>query len=477
MRRSLAIASAAAVACVAAGTSLAAQGSAVMTHGSCATALAGAGVAQPCDDGSAILFNPAALVHSPSLITVGVTPITADAEFTYDRTGETISRDKSTTNVPFAYASYRFSDRVAAGVGLFAPYGLGLDWPACTVNELNSNSCSGPNFEGRFVSYDTKLTNIYVQPTVSVAATPWLSLGAGVDYVSAEIDINQRLDLAEQPLPALPGVPAGTRFGSVGVRAGTDFADAHLNGSGSGLGVHVGAQARVAPWLSVGARYLSAVDIDYDGSARFEQINTSVVVPFGSSVILVDTVVAKQFAQGQALSNQSVATGLTLPSQLVVGVALNPMPRLRVVADYQWTGWSSFDEAPLDFERLTDQTLVLDYQDTDTWRLGAEYGATDALALRAGFIYNTAAEKDYSVSPLLPEAERNYYSAGIGYRLGRGLRIDAAYQLVDQADRRGRVRGRTPGMTEAELEARNVGVYHSEVHLWNLTLSYRFGGR
>jgi long-chain fatty acid transport protein len=161
----------------------------------------------------------------------------------------------------------------------------------------------------------------------------------------------------------------------------------------------------------------------------------------------------------------------------VVGVALTPIDRLRVVADYQWTGWSSFDEAPLDFEFLTDQTLVLDYQDTDTWRLGAEFGATDALSLRAGFIYNTPAEKEFSVSPLLPEAERNYYSAGIGYRFGRGLGVDVGYQLVDQADRRGRVRGRAPGMTDAELEARNVGVYDSDAHLWNVTFSYRFGGR
>lgn len=472
MRRSLAIASAAAVACVAAGTPLAAQGSAVMVHGSCATALGAAGVAQPCDDGSAILFNPAALVHSPTLVTLGVTPITADAEFTYDRTGETVGRDETTTNVPFGYASYRFSDRIAAGIGLFAPYGLGLDWPACTVEEINTSSCTGPNFEGRFVSYDTRLTNIYIQPTLSVAAAPWLSLGAGVDYVSAEIDINQRLDLAEQALP-LPGVPPGTTFGSVGVRPGTDFADAHLNGTGSGLGFHLGAQARLAPWLSVGARYLSEVEIDYDGSAGIQQISTGVVLPNGAQA---DPLLAARFTAGQALADdQTIATSLTLPSQLVVGVALAPMERLRVVADYQWTGWSSFDEAPLDFEFLPDQTLVLDYQDTDTWRLGAEYGATDALSLRAGFIYNTPAEKEFSVSPLLPEAERNYYSAGIGYRLGRGLSIDAGYQLVDQADRRGRVRGRAPGMTDAELEARNVGVYHSEVHLWNLTLSYRFG--
>lgn len=473
MRRSLAIASAAAIACVAAGTPLRAQGSAVMTHSSCATAMGGAGVADPCDDGSAILFNPAALAQTSSLITVGYTSITAGGGFTYDRTGESLEREEGSTGVPFLYAAYRFSEKLAAGIGVFAPYGLGIDWPACSVEEINANSCTGTNFEGRFVSYDTKLTNIYIQPTVAFQATPWLSVGAGVDYVSAEIDINQRLDLSEQPLP-LPGVPAGTTFGSVGVRPGTDFADVGLNGTGSGLGFHLGAQARVSPWLAVGVRYLSEVEIDYEGDGDFTQVTTGVVLPNGAQA---DPLLAAQFGAGQALSDQTVTTGLTLPQQVVVGVSLNPMERLRIAADYQWTGWSSFDEAPLDFERLTDQTLVLDYQDTDTWRLGAEFGATDALALRAGFIYNTAAEKDFSVSPLLPEAERNYYSAGLGYRFSRALGVDLSYQHVDQADRRGRVRGRTPGMTEAQLEARNVGVYDSDAHLWNVTFSYRFGGR
>ncbi|HST59140.1 MAG TPA: hypothetical protein VLK84_10635, partial [Longimicrobium sp.] len=94
MRRSLAVASAAAVVCVAAGTPLRAQGSAVMTHSSCALALGGAGVADPCDDGSAILFNPAGLAQTPSLITVGWTGVTAGGDFTYDNTGERIEREE-----------------------------------------------------------------------------------------------------------------------------------------------------------------------------------------------------------------------------------------------------------------------------------------------------------------------------------------------------------------------------------------------
>lgn len=469
MRRSLVLATAAAAAL--AGGPLHAQGSAVMTHSSCATAQGAAGVAAPCEDGSAILFNPAGLAGSPSLVTLGWTGITAGGSFTYDRTGETVDRRSSTTSVPFGYAAYRFTPRLTAGIGVFAPYGLGIDWPVCGVAETGAGTCTGTNFEGRFVSYDASLTNIYVQPTVGFQATRWLSVGAGFDYVRGDIEINQRVDLAGVPLP---GAPQGTTFGTVGVRPGTDFADASIGGSGTGYGFHLGALARMSPRFSVGARYLSQVEVDYEGDAAFTQIATGVLLPNG---VPVDALLAAQFATGAALGAQGVRTGLTLPPQFVVGVGFGATDRVRLVGDYQWTGWSTFDEAPIDFETGADETLVLDYQDAHTFRLGGELAATDALALRAGFIYNTAAERDFSVSPLLPEAERNYYSLGLGYRLTRGLGIDVGYQLIDQSDRRGRVRGRAPGLTEAELEALNVGAYTADAHVLNVTLSYRFGGR
>lgn len=468
MRRLLALAVALAAL---AGSSVHAQGSGVMTHGSCASAMGAAGVAAPCDDGSAVLFNPAGLAGAPTVLTVGWTGITTGGSFTYDATGETVERERGTTSVPFFYGAYRASPRLSVGAGVFAPYGLGIDWPVCTVDEVNAGTCTGPNFEGRFASYDASLTNLYVQPTVAYQATPWLSVGAGVDVVLADIEINQRLDLAEQ---AAPGAPPGTTFAALGVPSGTDFADASIAGSGTGFGVHVGARAQLSPRLRVGARYLSAVEIDYDGDAAFTQVNTGVVLPNGAPV---DALLAGQFAAGAPLSTQDVKTGLTLPPQVVVGVGVDATDRLLLVGDYQWTGWSSFDEAPIDFAVGPDQTLVLDYRDAHTVRLGGAFDATDALVLRAGFIYNTAATRDYSVSPLLPEATRTYYTLGAGYRLMPGLGIDVGVQLIDQADRRGRVRGRAPGLTEAELEVLNVGVYSSTASVVNVTLSYRLDER
>jgi long-chain fatty acid transport protein len=108
--------------------------------------------------------------------------------------------------------------------------------------------------------------------------------------------------------------------------------------------------------------------------------------------------------------------------------------------------------------------LNLNYRDANTFRLAAEYAATDALALRAGFRYNTAATP--RATPFLPEGERNYYTVGLGYRFTPRLAADFAFQLINQPDRRGAVR---PG-------GNSVGVYESSGQVFGFTLSYKFGG-
>lgn len=471
MRRSLFVAGATLAAAVAAVPSLGAQGSSVLTHSSCIMARGGAGVAAPCADASAVLFSPAGLAMQPSTLGLGIAGVTQQREFTYDITGETLQTDEQTTPVPYGFLNYRVNDRLAVGIGVSAPYGLGIEWP---IEEDRS-------FEGRFVTYDTDLRNIYIQPTVAFQATPWLSVAGGVDIVRASIEINQRLDLAATPTGALNPLGQPIRFANLGIPAGTDFADAKLSGDGTGYGFHLGAIARFSDRFSVGARYLSKVEVDYEGDVVFEPVPTGLTLAAGNPFNVpagtpVDALVASQFQTG-ALVDQGLATSLTLPDQFVVGVAVRPVPMLQLLADYQWMGWESFDEAPIDFAASPDQVLVLDYQNTDTWRLGAELMPNPALTLRGGYIYNTAAEKEFSVSPLLPEAERNYYTAGLGYRFANGLGVDVGYQHIDQSDRRGRVRGRDPGLTEAELQALNVGVYSVDANVLGITLSYQFGGR
>jgi long-chain fatty acid transport protein len=471
MRRSLVMAAAVyAALCACAPSRAMAQGSGVMTHGSCATALGAAGVAHPCDDGSGILFSPAGLVQHAGVVSGGVTGITTSGSFTYDFEGQRIDRESSTKLVPWGFATHHLRPKLAVGIGAFAPYGLGVEWPL--------------NFEGRFTSYDTDLKNIYVQPTIAYQVHPRLSLGVGLDYVRSSLTIHQRADLAFAPTTT-PGVT----FGNLGVPVGTDFADAELAGTGHGITFNAGAVLKLTERAELGMRYLHRTRVDLSGKASFSRILTGVVLPGGNPIsqpgnpygfpagspVPVDSLLGGQFASGGALAGQGLSTSLTLPYQLVVGLAVKPVDALRLVADYQRTGWQAFDSARIDFAGAgPDQTLILDYQNTSTYRFGADFSATPALNLRAGFIFNTAAERAASVSPLLPEAERNYLTAGVGYRAGP-LALDVGYQHIHQADRRGRTRSRTSfAQTPQQL---NVGVYHVKAHVLNATLAYHFGGR
>jgi long-chain fatty acid transport protein len=376
---------------------------------------------------------------------VGVSLVNSSNTFRYDPgyslADPTIRREAETVPVPQAFVNYRASDRLAVGLGVFAPYGLGLKWEVCDIADANNPAACLPenNFEGRFTGYDNAFRGIYIQPTVAYQLVPGrISVGAGLDYVRGNIEVHQRAD-----------VPAS------GLR-GLDVADATLKGEGTGFTFHVGGIARLTERASLGVRYLHSVEVEMDGDADFEP------VPTGNAGI--DALIAAQIASG-VLGDQGIGTTMEFPSQLVVGISLAATPRLNLMADYQRTGWESFDQLDIDFENANanDRVLNLDYQNTNTFRLAADFAATEALALRAGFRYNNEASP--RATPLLPEYERNYFTAGLGYRLTRALGLDLAYQYVRQPDRRGSVRPGEP----------SVGVYTADAQVFGVTLSYLFG--
>lgn len=441
--------------------SAAGQGFGVYEQGACVMGRAGAGVASPCADGSSIFFNPANIAATPDVVSVGGTLILPRGGFTNDVTGIRGDLEDKVYPVPNVYLVKRFAgrgavDRIAAGIGLFAPYGLETQWPT--------------TFEGRFLGYKSVIRALYVQPTAAVRILDRVSLGAGLDVDFAHVELRQRVDLSAQE--AAPGVT----FAALGVAPGTDFADADLSANATKLGFHLGASARVADWLDVGVRYLSRQTVSFDdGDVRFAQVSTGLVVPADLPGIPagtpIDQLVAPEFAPGGPLSEQRATTRIRLPDQLVMGVAVTPIPRLRLLGDLQYTHWKVFDQVVIDFERLPQQVLRQDNDDVWDFRLGGEYDLRPSLTLRGGWYTHDAAEPFYAVTPNLPEGGRTSFTVGLGARAGARFRIDAAYQYIDQADRRGRT---VPLTAVNPTPAVNNGLYTFHAHLFGATLSYLF---
>src|SRR2546430_7411494 len=231
---------------------------------------AGGGVGAPCSEGSAMFFTPAGLAGlTGGRVTVGVTLIDIQGGFTDDVFQQHTSLDDPLIGVPQLYVSYGATSKLGIGVGLFSPYGLETKWPL--------------TFDGRFAGYKNFLRSIYIQPTLAYQLTPRLSLGAGLDIVLGKGERNQRLDLAQAPVPVTvvpvpPGSPPAG-FGQFGIAPGTDFADAHLEATKTTVAAHFGATFKVNERLSLGANFLTQATFDYSGTATFTQVPTNLVVP------------------------------------------------------------------------------------------------------------------------------------------------------------------------------------------------------
>lgn len=452
---------------------LAAQGSAVYTQSACMNARNGAGIAAPCSDGSAVYYNPAALAVQNGAASIGATILEQSGSFTYDTSGLVIEREPGTSVVPHGWATWRPAERLGVGIGVWAPYGLAIDWPVCPPDR----STCATNFEGRFVGYDQSLEGLYLQPTVAYEVVPGLlSIGAGVDIVKGDVEIARRIDLAQQD--AGPFV-----FANLGIPRGVDFADARMTGDAWGFTGHVAALVQLGAF-SFGVRYLHSTTLDFEGEADFTQVATGRLIgplpPIVPTAMQLDDFIraAGTFDDGGPAADQSFKASITLPAQAVVGVAIRMGPTLRVMADYQWTQWSEWDQVDVDFssDATPDEVLVFDYDDASTFRFGADYAFSDRITFRGGLTLAQPAAGPASVSPFLPDSERAFYSGGISFRASERLSVDVFGMAVDAAARRGRVVNRDPGLSDDEALALNEGLYTSEGQLFGATLSYHFGG-
>jgi long-chain fatty acid transport protein len=440
---------------------LGAQGFGVYEHGTCTMGRAGVAAANPCNDGSAIFFNPAGLARlAGATIHLGGTLILPTGGFTDDLTATTVDAPSQKYLVPSFYAGRAFSDKVAAGIGVFAPYGLGTRWP------------SDASFPGRFLGYKTDLKSIYVQPTVGYKITPKLEVGVGVSYIHANVELHQRVDLSTQVVPSA-SLPAGTRFSALGIVSGTDFADAALEASGNGMAVNFGAIWHVTDKLSIGGHWLTRKTIALDGTVDFSQVLTGLTLPPGNplsptgSPLPVDALVSANFGAGGPLVDGPAHTEVTLPPQGSLGVAYQAGPRWTVMADYQLVVWGWFNQLVIDFESATTPDIVLyeGYRDTHGIRLAVEHQRSDNLTLRGGYLYHSAAAPAVTVTPLLPEGARNEVTLGAGFKLANNVHADLAYQYIRQNDRRGRVH---------EANVGNTGIYTFTAHLLGASVVLTF---
>lgn len=450
-------------------TSLRAQAFGLNEIGSCAVSRGFANTASPCKDPSSIFWNPAATVGlSGWSISGGVAAIKVNGSFTQDTTRRTFDADLPTEWVPHVFLNYRKpTSKFAWGIGAYVPYGLTSQWT--------------DSFPGRFSAKKASLKTIYVQPNIAYQLGKNWSIGGGPIWGHSSVELIQSLDLAGVPTGAAPG----QTFGNLGIATGTEFARLRLKGDADAFGAQIGIQGSPTPNWTLGARFLTPLEFEYkNADATFRQVGTGLVIggtlqpPFVAGTP-IDSIVAPQFRDNGALVDQTAETKITHPAQVQAGVAYSGFKDWLLEADYAWIGWKRFDVLPVTFNgpaNAQSRTLIENYNNSSAIRLGAEYTTMySGLKLRGGFAGVASAAPPETVTPLLPEQDRLYWTLGFGLPFWSTWSIDGAYAHITTGGARGRIVERTTTLnTNASASQLNSGVFDLSANIFSITLKAFF---
>jgi long-chain fatty acid transport protein len=431
--------------------------------GSCAIARGFAVTGSPCADASSIYWNPGAMPKQGLSILAGAAIIGINGDFTRDSTFRRYQGDVPTSTVPHLFMTYG-AGKAAYGLGVYVPYGLTSQW--------------GDDFPGRFSAKKASLQTVYVQPNLSYKINDNWSVGGGPVIGHSTVELIQAIDLSSTNTPT-----AGVTFGNLGIAKYTEFGRARLKGSAMAYGVDVGIHGKLTPQWEVGARFLSQLTFNYDNAdATFTQTPTGLTLalnnPLGAPAgTPVDALLAGQFTGTGALTSQKVSTEIQHPAQIQVGVGYSGFQNTTLSVDYAYVGWKSFKQLPVNFQgnaKPNSKVLEEDYNNTSSIRLGIERRLAMGAALRAGFAAAASAAPPETVTPLLPEMDRELGMFGVYLPIKGGLGLDASYAHIFTPGSRGRIDERVNGSTQAVALALNSGAYTLDANIFSFSLKLAY---
>lgn len=368
-------------------------------------------------DASAIFFNPGALgFHKQNSINVGVSFVTPNIKYVGPGTATYTAESANTVSTPFyAFGSYGINEKLTVGLGIFTPFGSTVEWEA--------------DWAGSTALEKLSLAVFYVQPTVSYKINDKLSVGGGIDLVFGSVNLQRAAPFAIQ----------GTG----------QFIPSELDGSADlAFGYNLGVYYQPSDMVSIGVNYRSRVNVQVnDGDATFE-------APPSLSGILPNTTFDAE---------------LPMPEVFAVGVSVYPTEKLTITGQFDYIGWSAYQELRFDFAEpvagSTESVSERNYDDAIALRIGAEYQVLEPLAIRAGFYYDGSPVQDGYMTPETPDSDSFVPTVGAGYQFGEKFSIDAYFMLITRPDR----------YNEAIPEAQNIsGTYQVRNPVYGFGLNYAF---
>jgi long-chain fatty acid transport protein len=181
--------------------------------------------------------------------------------------------------------------------------------------------------------------------------------------------------------------------------------DSDLSASGVGVGMSLAAMFKPTDTLRIGVTWRSPLRVTTEGDGTI--------------------------AFSGPAEHHEVRHEQKWPQQASVGVGYQATPLWKLAAQIDWTGWSIMDQLTVEFptSALTPQIYPEYWNDSWTFRGGAEFAVSSSVAVRAGAYYDTAAVPDRTIERQYTDADKLGVSAGASVKLG-AWRVDVAGDAV-----------------------------------------------
>jgi long-chain fatty acid transport protein len=340
----------------------------------------GEAFAATADNASAIYYNPAGISQlQGGNFRGGIYGIYLPVSYE-SPDGRTFHNKKTLQGAPQLFGTYAAEGSpLSFGLGLYAPYGLGLNWPQDT------------GF--RTVGIESQLTYLSFNPVVAWQLLPNLSIGGGITINYATADV---------------------RSGLVWPDRNNDLF--RFKGDGWDVGYNLGALWRLHEKVSIGVSFRSSTSVNLKGHTEY--YNNVALGPVPA------------FPQQRV----SAQTEVPFPLNAVFGISYRPTPRWNFEFDADYTDWSPLDTVTIKQARAFGSLLpkdipaTLDWQPAWYYKFGGTRYFEKGWSVSAGYIYSESAMPDAHFNPLIDDSARHWLSVGTGFKRSR-FDFDLAYQF------------------------------------------------